>query len=169
MYQTVKSLLPMEPTHKEAILTRLQDMLSAVVRGLVLTAVVQTIVTAIGLVIVGLPFAAFLGVLAGFLSLLPFGPPVVWIGCSIYLFIQGSVARAIFLTLYGILVIGTVDNFVRPVLIGGRARLPTVMLFFGIIGGLEAYGFLGIFLGPVLIATLAAFVQIYREEYFLPS
>jgi len=149
------------------VLSRLQDMLSAVVRGMALTAVVQAVVTGIGVLLVGLPFAAFLGVLAGFLSLLPFGPPIVWMGCAVYLFVQGSVARAIFLTVYGLLVVGTVDNLVRPILIGGRARIPTVMLFFGIIGGLEAYGFLGIFLGPVLIATLAAFVQIYRDEYFL--
>jgi predicted PurR-regulated permease PerM len=167
MYASLLALIPMEQSHKEAVLARLQDMLSAVVRGMALTAVVQAVVTGIGLVLVGLPFAAFLGVLAGFLSLLPFGPPIVWMACAIYLFVQGSLAKAIFLTIYGLVVIGTIDSFIRPILIGGRARIPTVMLFFGIIGGLEAYGFLGIFLGPVLIATLAAFVQIYRDEYFL--
>jgi len=167
MYESLLGLIPMEQSHKEAVLSRLQDMLSAVVRGMALTAVVQAVVTGIGVLLVGLPFAAFLGVLAGFLSLLPFGPPIVWMACALYLFVQGSVARGIFLTVYGLLVVGTVDNLIRPILIGGRARIPTVMLFFGIIGGLEAYGFLGIFLGPVLIATLAAFVQIYRDEYFL--
>jgi len=66
---------------------------------------------------------------------------------------------------YGIVIISGVDNFIRPLVIGGRTQIPTVFLFFGILGGLQAYGMLGIFLGPVLIAILVAFIRIYREQY----
>jgi predicted PurR-regulated permease PerM len=66
---------------------------------------------------------------------------------------------------YGILVVSGVDNVLKPLIIGGRTKLPTIFLFFGMLGGLDAYGFLGIFLGPVVLATIVAFVNIYREEY----
>jgi predicted PurR-regulated permease PerM len=62
-------------------------------------------------------------------------------------------------------VISGVDNVLKPLIIGGRTKLPTLFLFFGILGGLQAYGFLGIFLGPVVLATIMAFVNIYKEEY----
>ena len=65
--------------------------------------------------------------------------------------------------------VGSADNLIRPLIIGGRTQIPTVFLFFGILGGLQAYGFLGIFLGPAVIAILVAFIRIYREEYATAS
>jgi len=73
------------------------------------------------------------------------------------------------LLLYGGLVISITDNVLRPFLIGGRTRLPTIFLFFGILGGVEAYGFLGLFLGPVLLAIVVAFVKIYKAQYGTPE
>jgi predicted PurR-regulated permease PerM len=66
---------------------------------------------------------------------------------------------------WGTLVVGTVDNVIRPLIIGGRTEIPTILLFFGIFGGLQAYGFLGVFLAPAVIALLVAFVRIYEEQY----
>jgi predicted PurR-regulated permease PerM len=71
----------------------------------------------------------------------------------------------VFLLVYGIVVISGVDNIIKPWIIGERTKLPTLFLFLGILGGLQAYGFLGLFLGPVMLATLVAFIKIYREEY----
>ena len=172
MYEGLRALIPMEPGDKDAILTRMQEMLEAVVRGMVITAALQGVLTGVGLVIAGVPYAAFLAVLSGFAALLPFGTFLVWVSCAIYLFAVGSIGSGIFLTLWGGLVISSVDNFVRPIVIGGRAQISTLLLFFGMVGGLEAYGFLGLFVGPALIATLAAFIEIYRQEYsdaFAPS
>ncbi len=166
MYRSLRDVIPMDPEHKDAIFYRLYETLSAVMRGMVVTAVFQGIITWIGLVLVSMPFAAFLGVLAGLLSLVPIaGPPAVWIPCAIYLWLAGASMRALILVLYGSVIIGLADNVLRPVLIGGRTHLPTIFLFFGILGGVEAYGFLGIFLGPMLLAAVIAFVQIYKEEY----
>ena len=81
----------------------------------------------------------------------------------------GETGRAIGLTLWGFLVVSMVDNVIRPLFIGGRARLPTFLLLFSIIGGLQVYGFLGIFVAPVMVALLLSFVQIYRELYPLGS
>ena len=99
------------------------------------------------------------------MSLLPVGGPVVWIGVVIYFAIIGDYVRAAIMAAWGILVIGSADNVIRPMVIGGRTQIPTVLLFFGILGGLQAYGFLGMFLGPAVIAILVAFARIYREEY----
>ena len=80
-----------------------------------------------------------------------------------------SLKRGIFLVLWGALVVSSIDNFVRPILIGGQAKISTLFLFFGMIGGIEAYGILGLFLGPALMAAVTAFVEIYREEYVLSA
>src|SRR5581483_6343804 len=165
MVANLRALVPMQPADKDRVLRRLREMIEAVVRGMVVTAALQGVLTGVGLAIVGVPYAAFLALASGVLSLFPFGAVVVWLGSSIYLFAIGSLASALFLVAWGAVVVGTIDNFVRPILIGGQGEISTLLLFFGMLGGIEAYGFLGLFLGPALMATLAAFVEIYREEY----
>jgi predicted PurR-regulated permease PerM len=83
----------------------------------------------------------------------------------VHLVIGAAYGKALLLLLWGTLIVGTADNVLRPLIIGNRTQIPTVFLFFGILGGLQAYGFLGIFLGPAVIAILVAFVRIYREQY----
>lgn len=165
MVRAVRDLIPMETEHKDTILARLYDTVSAVVQGSLVTAAVQGLLAGIGIAIVGVPFAILLGVATAFVSLLPFGGPLVWGAVAIYLVIGGEMLRAAFLVAWGVIVVGSADNVIRPLVIGGRTQIPTVFLFFGILGGLQAYGFLGIFLGPALIAILVAFLRIYREEY----
>jgi predicted PurR-regulated permease PerM len=165
MVRAFRDLIPMEAEHKDAILARFYDTVSAVVQGTLITAAVQGLLAGIGIAIVGVPFAILLGVATSFISLLPFGGPLVWISVVIYLLIGGAYFRAAFLVAWGVLVIGSADNVIRPLIIGGRTQIPTIFLFFGILGGLQAYGFLGIFLGPAVIAILVAFIRIYREEY----
>jgi predicted PurR-regulated permease PerM len=161
----VRDLLPMEAVHKDMVLKRLHETLSAVVQGTLITAAAQGVLAGLGFAALGVPFAVFLGCASAFASLLPFGAPVVWAVVAIYLGLTGSIAKTILLILWGTLVVGTIDNFIRPMLIGGRTEIPTILLFFGILGGLQAYGFLGVFLAPVVIAILVAFVRIYREQY----
>jgi predicted PurR-regulated permease PerM len=161
----IRDLLPMEPEHKDLVLQRLHETLSAVVQGTLITAAAQGALAGVGFAALGVPFAVFLGCASAFASLLPFGAPFVWGAVAIYLGAIGFIARAIILIAWGILVVGTIDNFVRPLLIGGSTEIPTILLFFGILGGLQAYGFLGVFLAPVVIATLVGFVRIYREQY----
>lgn len=165
MVRGLRDLIPMEAAHKDAILKRLYDTLSAVVQGALVTAAVQGVLAGIGFWIVGVRFAIVLGGATALLSLVPFAGPLVWISVDLYLLATGYYAQAAILLAWGVLVVGMADNFIRPLIIGGRTQIPTVYLFFGILGGLQAYGFLGVFLGPVLIAILVAFVQIYRERY----
>ena len=166
MYRGLRNLIPMDPAHKDAIFSVLYQTLSAVTQGMVATALAQGVLTWIALWGLGLPYTAFLGVLAGFLSLIPFvGAAGVWIPCTIYLAATGDLVRALILLVYGSIVISMVDNVLRPLLIGGQTRLPTLFLFFGILGGVQVYGVLGLFLGPVLLAIVVAFIRIYQEQF----
>jgi predicted PurR-regulated permease PerM len=166
MYRGLRELIPMDPSHKDAIFSVLYQTLSAVTQGMVATALAQGVLTWVALWGLGLPYTAFLGVLAGFLSLIPFvGAAGVWIPCTIYLAATGDFVRAVILLVYGSLVISMVDNVLRPLLIGNQTRLPTLFLFFGILGGVQVYGVLGLFLGPVLLAIVVAFIRIYQEQF----
>jgi predicted PurR-regulated permease PerM len=125
---------------------------TGVVYGLLGTAVAQGFLTALGLWISGVPRPVLLGVIAGVISILPVGAPVVWIPASIWLFATGQTGWGIFLALYGAIGISSVDNVIRPWLIARGADLPLLLTILGALGGVFAFGFLGLFLGPVLLA-----------------
>lgn len=167
MAARIRDLLPMEPEHKQIVFARLYDTLTAVVQGMVLTAVAQGTLAGIGYwAIADLSFSLFLAFLTGVASFLPLaGPALVWGGVSIYLAAIGEIGRATGMALWGALLVSTVDNFIKTLVIGGRARLPTFLLLFALLGGLQVYGFLGVFLAPVILAILLAFTEIYREIY----
>lgn len=123
-----------------------------VVYGLLGTAVVQGFMTFFGLWLAGVPQPALLGVIAGVISILPVGAPLVWIPAAIWLFATNSIGWGVFMLLYGGLGISSVDNFIRPWLISRGADLPLLLTILGALGGVLAFGFLGLFLGPVLLA-----------------
>lgn len=171
MADLVRDLLPMEQRHKAVIFGRLYDTLTAVVQSMVLTAVAQGTLAGIGYwLIADLDLALFLAFLTGLASFLPLaGPALVWGGVVGYLLFDGATGRAIGMALWGGLVVSTVDNFVKTLVIGGRARLPTFLLLFALLGGISVYGFRGVFLAPVILAILLAFTDIYRELYTAPA
>src|SRR4029450_34163 len=96
-------------------------------------------------------------------------PALAWGGVAIYLFAIGEVGRAIGMALWGALLVSTIDNVIKTLILGARPRLPTFLLLFALLGGLNVYGFLGIFLAPVILALLLAFTDIYRELYAAPA
>jgi len=167
----VRELIPMQTGHKQVIFGRLYDTLTAVVQGMVLTAVAQGVLAGIGYYfIANLSFSLFLAFLTGLASFIPLaGPALIWGGVAIYLAAIGEVGRAIGMAAWGATLVSTVDNVIKTLVIGGRARLPTFLLLFALLGGLQVYGFLGVFLAPVVLATLLAFTDIYRELYAAPS
>ena len=123
-----------------------------VVYSLLGTATVQGLLTVIGLWVSGVPRPLLLGVVAGCVSIFPIGAPLVWIPSTLYLFAIGQTGWAIFLGLYGAFIISGSDNVVRPYLISRGADLPILLTLMGALGGVVAFGFLGLFLGPVLLA-----------------
>jgi len=129
------------------------DVTRGVVYGLLGTAVVQGAMTTFGLWLAGVPQPVLLGVVAGVISIMPVGAPLVWIPATIWLFVQGSWGWGIFMAVYGAAGISSVDNIIRPWLISRGADLPLLLTMLGAIGGVLAFGFLGLFLGPVVLAV----------------
>lgn len=166
MVRSLKLLFPMTRENKEVVFQRLSTTVSAVVRGLVVTGAVQAALAGSAFWALGVPFPVFLALLVGFLALVPIGGAIlVWLPSAIYLFFSVSWVKALILFLWGGLVISTVDNFLKPLLIGEKTKLPTLFLFLAILGGLAFYGFIGVFLGPVMLALFLTLIEIYRKEY----
>lgn len=162
----VLDLVPMEETNKQLVLRQLDRTLSAIIRGAFITSSAQGLLTGVGLAIAGVPFPVLLGFAAALACLVPFvGPALVWMPAAAYLFATGSTSAAIGLFVWGVLVVGLVDNFLRPYVIGEHAHLPILLLLIGVLGGLQTYGLIGVLLSPLIIATVLAFARIYREQY----
>lgn len=123
-----------------------------VMLGIVGTAAAQAAVAMIGFLVAGVPGALLLGFATFFLSMVPIGPPLVWGGAAAWLYSQGDTGWAIFMIFYGLFVISSIDNFLKPVLIARGAGLSILLIALGVLGGVLVFGFIGIFLGPVLLA-----------------
>jgi predicted PurR-regulated permease PerM len=136
---------------------RLVAVTGATVRGVVYgvlgTAIVQGLLTMIGLAVSGVPRPLLFGLIAGFLSVLPIGAPVVWIPASLWLLGTGHTAWGFVLAAYGLFIISGSDNIIRPYFIARGAQLPFLLTILGVLGGALAFGLLGIFLGPVLLGV----------------
>lgn len=130
-----------------------------VVYGIIGTALVQACVAGIGFTIAGVPGAVLLSVLTFIFSVVPVGPPLVWIPATIWLFFQGSPGWGVFMALWGILGISGVDNIVKPYLISHESKTPFVLIFCGVIGGAFAFGLVGVFLGPTLLAVTFRLIE----------
>jgi predicted PurR-regulated permease PerM len=125
---------------------------------------IQGVLLGIGFAIVGMPAPVVFGVLAAILSVVPFGgTALVWVPALVTLLVQGRYGQALGILIVGVIV-SSVDNFIKPLLISGRSTLPTLAVFIGVLGGLAAFGLVGLFLGPVVIALVLALVEFLREK-----
>ena len=127
--------------------------IQGVVYGILGTALAQGLLAGIGFSLVSVPGALFLGLLTFFMSLIPGGPPFVWVPAVIWLASVERYGATVFLGIWGMFVISGIDNIIKPYLISRGSQLPFVLVFLGVIGGVIAFGFLGVFLGPVLLAV----------------
>jgi predicted PurR-regulated permease PerM len=162
----LRRLLPMDQEHQERLFSNIVNATFAVVHGCLVVAILQGLLAGIAYWLLGVPYAVVWGVVTGFVALLPVGgTTIVSVPTTIYLFLQGETVRAVVLLIWSVGVVGTVDNILKPMFIGSRLKLPLLFLFFGILGGLAVFGALGLILGPVLFALLAALLDVYSEEY----
>lgn len=125
----------------------------AVVFGIVLTALAQGVLAGLGYWVAGIAAPALWGVVTALVSMIPFVGPVVWIGLSLGLLANGETQAAVGLFLWGALVVSWIDNLIRPLVISGPTRIPFLLVFLGVLGGINAFGLIGLFLGPVLLAV----------------
>ena len=162
----IRRFLPMDQEHQEHLMQNIVNSIFAVIHGCLITAMVQGLLAGLAYWVLGVPFAILLGVATAFTALLPIGgSTLISIPATIYLFLQGAYLKGTILLAWSLGIVGTVDNILKPLFIGSRLRLPILFLFFGILGGLRLFGVLGLILGPVLFALLAALLDLYMKEY----
>lgn len=135
-----------------------KNTLIGVVYGIFGTALAQAVLAAIGFWAAGVPGASFLGLMTFFLSLVPMGPPIIWVPAALWLFSEGQTGWAIALGLWGLIVISSIDNFMKPYFISLGSNLPLLLVLLGVMGGILAFGFIGIFIGPTLLALAYSIV-----------
>ncbi len=135
-----------------------KNTLVGVVYGLLATALAQGMLATLGFWIAGVPGAPLLGLLTLFLSLLPVGPPLIWIPATVWLFTEGQIGMAIFMGMWGVLAISMIDNLIRPFFISMGSNLPILLVLLGVFGGIVAFGFIGLFVGPTLLAIAYALI-----------
>jgi predicted PurR-regulated permease PerM len=157
--------LPIEEKRRSRLWHHLIEVTRAVFMGIGLTALAQGILLGVGFAFAGLASPLLFGVLGVFFALIPIvGSALLWVPGVLWLVAQGQYGTAAFLTAWCVVVVGTIDNFLRPMLISGRAEVPTLAVFVGVAGGLSAFGFIGLFLGPIVLGLLVALLRFEHEE-----
>jgi predicted PurR-regulated permease PerM len=165
MVRTLLDLVPLAEDRRVAVLGSLRGMLQSIFRGSLLCSLIQGATGGIGWAIAGLPSPFLAGAAMAVLSLLPVGgTALVWAPGAIACWLQGRHGMAVFLAIWGLVVVSTLaDNVLKPILIGGTSELSTVVVFLGVFGGLGAFGLLGIFIGPMVLAFGLTLLSILRE------
>ncbi len=171
MLRELRALSPFPDEYNEKVFSKFRGVVDATFRGQFLTALAQGLVTGIGLAIAGVPAPLLWGSVAAIFSLIPMvGAAAVWVPSSIYLVFlasQDTVGwwRPIFMIAWGVLVVSLVDNLVRPLVMRSGVNMHPIILFFAILGGIQAFGFTGIFLGPLVFVLLVTLAEIYKTAF----
>ena len=165
LVQQITYLCPLKPEQTANVIESMRRIARSVFVGGLFIASLQGIVGGIGLAIVGIP-ALFWGTVMAFAALVPVvGTSLIWAPATVYLLINGETGQAIFTLIWCIGVVGSIDTVLRPILLRDGARVPIVLLFLSILGGVRAYGMLGLLYGPMVLGLAAAMIAIYGEEY----
>ncbi|HLS82211.1 MAG TPA: AI-2E family transporter, partial [Steroidobacter sp.] len=137
----------------------------AVVYALILGAITQGAVAGVGYWIFGVDAPVMLGAVTALIALIPFGAPVVWGSLSVWMIVTGDVWSGVGLLLWGLLLVSWMDNIVRPLVISSATRMPFLLVVFGVLGGVLAFGLVGLFIGPVLLAVCLAIWREWLEQH----
>jgi len=166
MLERIKYLIPMKDEQKDEIFKKFYDTLNAVILGVMVTAAIQGILQGLFFWILGISYSVLGGVLTFVFALIPIaGAVIVWLPVGLYLVFTGSIYTGIAVLIFGGLVVSSVDNFLKPMIIGGKVKLSTLFLVLTIFGSLSVFGFTGIIIGPILLAIFMSFIDIYKSEY----
>jgi predicted PurR-regulated permease PerM len=161
----LRKSLPLSPRETDEVFRNVQDTIFAIVYGSLFLALVQGTLGGIMFWILGLPSPLLWGAVMALLAVLPvLGAAIIWIPAAIYLALTGSWEKALILATWGALAIGLIDNLLYPLIVKGRLRLHTVPVFISIIGGLVAFGAVGLVLGPVVLALAVALADVWRKR-----
>jgi len=148
----------------EELVGTIANTVNGVVIGIFGTALAQALVAVIGFLIAGVPAAFVLGTATFLFSMVPVGPPLIWGGAAFWLFQHGQVGWAVFMVAWGLFAISSIDNIVKPYLISRSSSLPILLIVFGVFGGIIAFGFIGVFIGPPVLAVGLTLVQFWTAR-----
>jgi predicted PurR-regulated permease PerM len=170
--EKIKSIIPLKTKHKEQVVNRFMDVTSEVFYANLMVAGLQGLLGTVGLFLLGAPSPLLWGAVMTVFALIPyFGTAIVWLPLSLNMLFSGYLSsdqslvwKGIILIAYGIIVISTADNILKPKLIGHKAHIHPVLVLLGVLGGLQLFGFVGIILGPLMLALLVTFIDIYEAE-----
>ena len=157
---------PLEEKDKRDILSSIYITTISVVYGTVGTALAQGTVGLIGYLLLGVPYPYLWGLATAYASFIPpFGASMVWVPISVWLFFKASWIKGLIMAVYGVALISSLDNVVKPLIMKNKVNAPYVVIFFAIFGGLIQFGFIGMFLGPILFNLLFTIAKIYEEKF----
>jgi predicted PurR-regulated permease PerM len=162
--------VPLPARQMQFLMKEAHNGLEAVFYGQLMTSLIQGALGGVGFLIAGVPGAIVWAGVMAVLSLIPvIGPPVIWVPAAILLIVQGQVGFGIFLIVWGVVVVAQVDNIVRPILIGSRADIHPLFVLIGALGGVVAFGFIGLFLGPLLVGVTVSVLKVWETDYIDPE
>ncbi len=160
---------PLPPKQVGHLLSEAHGAVKAVFFGQILTSLIQGVLGGIGFFIAGLPGVVLWAGLMAVLSLLPVvGAFLVWLPAALYLLATGDIWQGVFLIAWGAIVVSQIDNFVRPKLIGDRADIHPLFVLIGVLGGVAAFGFIGLFLGPLMVGVAVSVLKVWESDYLDP-
>jgi predicted PurR-regulated permease PerM len=160
----VRRVLPFEPSFRDRRIAEAGELVRASISAGLIVALVQGAIGGLAFAILGLGAPIFWGVMMAFFALLPLGAWVIWAPVAAWLLLTGQVGRGIALIVIGAGVVGLIDNVLRPVLMTGKTQMNGLLMFISLLGGLAAFGLLGLILGPIIMATTISFVDAYATE-----
>ena len=163
--EKIKRHIPLRESHRKNLASKFNGVVYASLYGIVITAIVQGSLGALGLWMFNVPSPVLWGVVMIILAMLPVvGAFLVWFPAAVYKLVIGEVFNGIGLLLYGLFVISTIDNVIRPKIVGSRGKIHPIVVLLGVLGGLEFFGILGMILGPLVLAILLVFLSLYLSD-----
>ena len=160
-----EEIIPLSPGQARKLFSNISDTIVANVYGILSVGLAQGILTGIAMAIVRAQSPLLLGLCAAFASIVPVvGAALVWVPAGLYLIFTGAIWKGVFVLVWGVAVISVADNIIRPWVVSGKVELHPLVLLFFILGGVEAFGFLGLFLGPVIASVLTVLFKMMREQ-----
>lgn len=165
LVEGIKNELPLRERYKKQIARRFSEVIYATIYGVLVTAIIQGIIGIIGMYIFGVSSPLLWGILMTIAAMIPVGgTALVWLPLSLYQFFTGYIFDGVGLFLYGLLIISTIDNIIKPNLIGGRGKIHPALVLLGVLGGLKIFGLIGVIIGPLALAILVVFYDLYKSE-----
>lgn len=161
----IQHYIPLSRSQKDALLSEAKLVARSAVLGSVLTAIAQGLAGGIAMAIVGFP-GLFWGTMMAFASFIPaVGTALIWLPASLYLFFTGDWGWGLFLAGWGVLVVGSIDNVLRPILMQGSSNMSTLLIFLALLGGIQLFGLIGVIYGPIIFALTLVLLRLYTIEF----